>query len=736
MNTSSGRKPNVLVVLFDDLGFGQFGCFGSDIATPNIDRLASQGLRYSRFHVTSVCSASRACLLTGRNHHSVGVGNLVRNSPPGAPSGYAGRISDGAGALPRILRGAGYNTAAFGKWHLTPGSEESAAGPFDTWPLGLGFERYYGFLRADNNQWTPNLVSDNHYVKPPRTPEEGYHFSEDLADNTIRYLVDQHNGAPDKPFFVYFALGAMHSPHHVPKEWADRYSGQFDDGWDRMRERIHRRQLELGVIPEETALTPRPTWIPTWDTLPTNERRLLARTHEVFAGYLTHADAQLGRIFSHLDKTGQLDNTIVLITSDNGASGEGGIAGTYNEHRAVHRLEESIDLNLPYLEEWGGFRTYPHYALGWAHAGNTPLRLWKRYTWLGGTRVPMVVHWPEGIRSRNETRGQIVHIIDILPTVLDVSGVKAPETIDGIVQQRIAGASFAATFDDSKAPSPRDTQYFEMMGSRAIIWKEWKATTNHVSGLHPEEAKLMEGSRSFPDDQWSLFQLDKDFSESKDVAAEYPEVLRHLQGLWDAEAKLNNVLPLMDNISVPFPWNVKTVQAAPMRIRYLPGGHPVPTSRLPRIREGGRISARVHVPAQGASGIVFALGDWNSGFALYAKEGKLTFALNRCGQVTLVAAPHPLAAGRQELGWTVTPLENGRVRLAVDSDGLELGSCIEPIGLPEEWNWQVSGQGMHIGHDTGFPVCDEYKPPFPWTGILEEIVVETRPSGLAADLPL
>ena len=478
--------PNVVAIVLDDTGFAHLGSFGSDIATPNMDRLAEGGLRYNRFHVTSLCSPTRASFLTGRNHHAVGMGFLA-DIPLGFP-GYTARIPRTAATLPRILKDAGYNTMAVGKWHLTPRWQRSSAGPFDTWPLGLGFERYYGFLQGDANQWTPNLVCDNHYVDPPSRPEEGYHLSEDLADRASGYVLDQHQAAPEKPFFLYFALGAMHAPHHVAQSWVDPYRGRFDDGWDSWREEVFARQLATGVVPEGTVLTRRPSWVQGWEELSADERRMHARQQEVFAGFLTHTDAQIGRVLSLLGEIGQLDNTIVLLFSDNGASAEGGQAGSVNEHRFTARVPESMADNLGAYDDWGGFKTYNHYSWAWAAAGNTPLRLWKRYTWLGGTRTPLIVHWPQGIESRGAVRSQFAHAVDLLPTVLDVTGVAPPASVDGITQQEIDGASLRPTFDNPRAPDPRDTQYFEMLGSRSIVHQGWKATTDYIStGVLDEE---------------------------------------------------------------------------------------------------------------------------------------------------------------------------------------------------------------------------------------------------------
>ncbi|MFT5267212.1 MAG: arylsulfatase A-like enzyme, partial [Acidimicrobiales bacterium] len=500
--TARSSRPNVVIVLLDDVGFAQFGCFGSEIETPSIDALADQGLRYNRFHVTSICSASRAALLTGRNHHAVGMGSIA-DAASSAP-GYTTRLPKSAATLQRVLTNSGYSTFAVGKWHLTPAGERSHAGPFTQWPLGTGFERYYGFLRADANQWIPNLIADNHSIDPPRTPEQGYHVTEDLADQSIEMILNQKQVAPDKPFFLYFATGAMHAPHQVAQPWIDHYKGRFDDGWEKMRERVFARQVADGVVPEGTTLSERPSWIPDWDAASEKDRELFARMHEVYAGFMSHTDAQIGRLVDFLRDIDELDNTIFIVTSDNGASAEGGQTGAVNEHNFTLRIAEDEEANHEALDHWGGERGYYHYAWGWAWAGNTPLRLWKRYAWLGGTRTPMVVHWPQGFDAQGEIRSQFCHIVDLMPTILDCCGVEPPAVVDGIEQQPVDGTSIAATFTDPEAPNPRDLQYFEMMGSRGIFSDEWKATTDHVNPLLLDEVRLLDGSHDYSKDQWRL----------------------------------------------------------------------------------------------------------------------------------------------------------------------------------------------------------------------------------------
>ncbi|HZP28048.1 MAG TPA: arylsulfatase [Acidimicrobiia bacterium] len=710
--------PNVVMIVLDDLGFGQLGCFGSGLETPTIDRLAAGGLRYNRFHVTAICSPTRACLLTGRNHHAVGMGFLT--DLPMAFPGYTARIPKSAVPLPRILRDAGYNTVAVGKWHLVPGGERGYAGPFDRWPLGFGFERFYGFLQGDTNQWAPNLVRDNHYVDPPRSPADGYHLSEDLADQAVRYVTELHQAAPDRPFFLYFAPGATHSPHHVAPEWVEPYLGRFDGGWERWREDVFARQVELGVVPEGTTLGPRPSWIAEWDSLPAAERGMLARQQEVFAGFLTHTDAQIGRLVSQLERLGVLDDTLVMVLSDNGASAEGGVLGTFNEHRFTEHVPDTAETNAAWNDELGGVRTYPHYSWGWAWAGNTPLRLWKRYTWLGGCRTPLVVHHPNGFRARGVVRSQFVHAIDLAPTILELAGIAPPAVVDGVTQQPVDGASIGATFDGADAPDPRRVQYFEMLGSRSIYVDGWKATTDHVSRGVMDEERLVEGSRDFAHDRWELFDLTSDFAEAHDVAAEHPDVLRDLQERWIAEAGRNNVFPMVDELISRISAMMPLPNPPGARNAYRPEGGPVPDDSVPRMFAGVRIAADVTVPSAGGAGVLCAMGDWNGGFALYVLDGRLVYAVSRAGDPATVASDADLPPGDHLLGCVYTPGPAPRITLLCDDEVVAEGAL--PFPLPVVW--QHGGTSLFLGEDRGLPVSTDYEVPFRWNGELREVVVE------------
>ena len=710
--------PNVVMVVLDDLGFAQLGCFGSDIATPAIDRLAAGGLRYNRFHVTALCSPTRACLLTGRNHHAVGMGFLT-DVPIGFP-GYDGRIPRSAGTLPRLLREAGYATIAIGKWHLAPRWEQSAAGPFERWPLGLGFERYYGFLNGDTNQWTPELVCDNRFIEPPRSPEDGYHLTEDLADQAIRAVQDLHQAAPEKPFFLYFATGAAHAPHQAPSTWIERYRGRFDDGWEALRDRVFARQLELGVVPRGTTLPDRPAWVDAWATLPDEHRRLFARQMEVFAGFVSHADHHIGRVADFLARIGRLDDTLVVVLSDNGTSAEGGPIGSFNEHRFTHDLVDDIGDTLARVGDLGGHRAYNHYAWGWAWAGNTPMRLWKRYTWLGGVRTPLVLHWPRGVAARGELRDQFCHAVDLLPTILDAAGVAAPAILDGVGQQPIDGASLLPTFSKPTAPAPRSTQYFEMLGSRSIYHLGWKATTDHVGTQLTVERERVQGSLDFDTDHWALFDLGADFAEAIDVAAEHPERVRQLVELWWAEAGRNQVLPLDDS----FMGRASALEPPPSPPRFRtvlwPGGGGVSEDTL-FLAAGFRAIAEVDVPPDGVEGVLCALGDWSNGWALYVLNGRLVATINLFGVVDRVATPEPVPTGRHRLGVDVRSGGRG-CELSVTIDGAAVATGRLGRSLP--FRWQIGGGGLLIGRDAGFPVCDDYRPPFPFTGTLHEVTIE------------
>lgn len=710
-------SPNVVIVLLDDTGFGQLGPFGSDIATPTIDRLAAEGLRYNRFHVTALCSPSRASLLTGRNHHAVGMGFLV-DMPTGFP-GYSCRIPRSAAALPRIMRDAGYSTMAVGKWHLTPRNDRSASGPFDTWPLGYGFERYYGFLHGDANHWTPTLVADNHAVPAPARPEDGYHLTEDLIDTSLRMVVDQHHATPDKPFLLYLAPGAMHAPHHVTAPWIERYRGAFDQGWERWRDEVFARQLDLGVVPGGTRLPARPPWIDEWDVLPADQRRLFARFQEVFAGFMSHFDDQLGRLVAGLERIGVLDDTLLMLMSDNGASAEGGRVGSVNEHRFGYGYPEVLADNLAGIDDLGGFRAYNHYPWGWAWAGNSPFRLWKRYTWLGGTRTPLIVRYPREIAERGAVRGQFCHIVDLMPTVLDVCGIERPESVDGVAQEPFDGASLRPTFTAAETPEMRDTQYFEMLGSRSIYHRGWKATTDHISQGVLDEA-VIPGSRTLDDDRWCLFRVADDFAEADDVADEHPDVVAELRDLWEREAERNHVLPISDGLHERIMSMEPPLWPRRGAARFFPGYGPIADEMVPSLALGGALVASIEVPPEGAEGVLCAMGDWTNGWAFVLLDGHPAVLLNVVGREYRVVADRALPAGSHQVavrfdGGFGQP---GDGVLYVDGVEVGRGHLAEGLG---SGGVQIGGGGLRLGHDDGFPVTSDYSVPFAFTGVLHHV---------------
>ncbi len=699
--------PNVVVIVLDDLGFAQLGCFGGDVDTPNIDALAERGLRYNNFHVTAMCSPTRGALLTGRNQHAVGMG-FVTDVPIGFP-GYNARIPASAAALPRHLRDAGYATFHVGKWHLAPRWEQSAAGPFTRWPLGLGFQRSYGFLAGDTNQFAPDLIRDNGLVDAPRTPAEGYHLTQDLVDQAQRMILDQQQAAPNMPFCVYFATGAMHAPHQAPPEWIERFAGRYDAGWDAWRADAVERQRSLGIIPEHTDVPDRPPWVPAWSELDDQQRRIFARQMEVFAGFLAHTDHQIGRLLEFLDEQGLRDDTVVMLISDNGTSGEGGPHGSFNEHRFVADILDDLDELEGQLDDLGGHRSYGHYSWGWAWAGNTPFRLWKRYAWLGGVRTPLIVSWPGGIEAAGEIRNQFVHAIDLTPTLLDIIGIDPPDVVDGVTQQPMHGRSIRATFDDPDA-STRSTQYFEIIGSRAIVADGWKATTDHVGRQLVVETKAMGGHHDFADDRWALFDLAADPAECHDLAEQHPERADQLERLWWGEAGKYNVLPLDDG----FLSRAVALEPSPFGLRptgrFGPGGGPVHEDVLPPMGGGFTLTAALHLDGgTSPTGVIAALGDWSNGWALALIDGVPHFGISLFGDPVIATGP-PVAGLTGDVEVTVTYVRSGDERVVTVGVGGETGESIS-IARDLPFRWQIGGAGLLIGHDVGFPVWEGYSVP-------------------------
>ncbi len=710
--------PNVLVMVLDDLGFAQLGCYGSDIDTPNLDRLAARGLRFTNFHTTAICSPTRACLLTGRNHHRVGVGMLT-DMPINFP-GYTGRIPASAGSLAQHLSTGGWATYAVGKWHLTP-RDERAAGPYNTWPTGVGFDHYYGFLNGETNQWTPQLVRDQSYIEPPSTPQEGYHLDADLADQAISYLRELRLADARRPFLLWYATGTPHAPHQAPPEWIDRYAGRFDRGWDVWREEVLARQKRLGILPDDVVLSDRPEWVEPWDELDTDRRRLYARMMEVYAGFLSHADHHIGRLLDHLERTGDGDNTVIVVVSDNGTSAEGGPNGSWNQIRHYISDEpDDLDLELSHYDDLGGFRSSGHYPWGWALAGNTPFRRWKRYTFEGGVRDPMIVSWPDGLAARGELRHQYCHVTDVMPTILDLVGTTLPTVLGGIEQMSFDGSSMRAVLDAAGAPDHRTTQYYECWGSRAMYHDGWKAVTNHVNQLTAAEREAIIGSHDFADDRWELFDTVADPTESCDLAARHPEKLAELVQLWNDAADRNGVLPL-DDTSI----NRMAHMYAPwtsLRSRYeLVPGDKVHEAAGPLLFGGYRAVAAFPggVPDD-ASGVVCEQGDWISGWVLFLVGGELRWVAVVNGREYRVSAPVP--GGSHFAGATLTPTDDGLFTVALTANGDEIGRGDRPVPLPT--SWAPDGAFLTVGYGRPFPVCDDYDPPAPSPPAMAALTIE------------
>jgi arylsulfatase len=731
---AAAGAPNVLWVVLDDTGFGQLGCYGSPVSTPNFDRLAAGGLLYTNMHTTALCSPSRSCIITGRNHHANATA-AINELATGYP-GYNGSMPFEHGFLSEMLQQHGYSTYLVGKYHLLPSEFESPAGPFDRWPLGRGFERFYGFLGGDTSQWYPDLVYDNHQVEPPRTPEQGYHLTEDLADKAIQFIADAKQIAPAKPFYLHFCTGAMHAPHHVAKEWADRYAGQFDDGWDAYRERVFARQKELGVMPPDAELSRHDPDVPDWESLPAEARRLAARMMEVYAGFLSHTDQQLGRILDFLKETGQFDNTLVMVVSDNGASAEGGPTGTTNELQFFNNAPETLEEGLRAIDELGGPTTFNHYPWGWTWAGNTPFRRWKRETYRGGASDPFLVHWPQGIEARGEIREQYAHIIDMVPTVLDALGVEPPATIRGVTQAPIHGVSFAHTFDDPAAPTRHRTQYFEMFGHRSIDHDGWRAVCPWPGPSFAEAGKpfgapiTAETLTDLDAHHWELYHVAEDPAENHDLAVEHRDKLIEMIAQWYVEAGKYDVLPI-DGSAVERLMTERPQIAEPRdSFTYWPGTQTVPFFAGPRVlNRPHAITADVDIPPGGAEGVLLCQGSGVGGWSFYLQDGKLHYVHNYVRRALhQVSSPDAVPPGHHQLRFEFEPTGKpdmsqgkgvpGRAQLYIDSQ--LVGQAEFPVTTPIIFN----PGGLTCGANPGSPITPDYQSPFPFTGTLHSVTVD------------
>ena len=720
------NAPNVVLIVLDDVGFAQLGCYGSDISTPVLDGLAAEGVRLANFHTTALCSPTRACLLTGRNHHRSGMGR-VADLAIGFP-GYWGTPPRENGYLSEILQANGYATYAIGKWHLSPEDETNMAGPRSTWPLGRGFDRWYGFHGGETHQFMPALYHDNHTVRPPRSAEDGYHLSADLADHAIEFLGDLRAVDVDKPYFLYFCTGACHSPHHAPRQWIERYRGHFAQGWDQWREATYARQLELGIIPEGTALSPRPAWVPAWESLSDRERALAERFMECFAAYLSYTDEQIGRLLTFIDDLEDLDNTVVMVVSDNGASSEGGKEGTINEGRLSNFDGSGVGEMYRRIDEIGGPLSHNNYPWGWTMAGNTPFRRWKREVHEGGIADPCIVRLPSGTPGAIGTgvRRQFAHAIDVLPTVLDLVGVGAPEAIGGIAQSHLDGTSFAYLLSENGADEPGRhlTQHFEMLGSRAVYHDGWKAVTFHPVGpLYDDGLSI---NAPFDDDVWELYHVDEDLSETNDLASVYPERLAQLVERWWDEARRNDVLPLdnrvMEAIAHPKPDHRRPRDT----FRYFQGGAPVPESVAVRLcNRSHTISVTVDVAeATVANGVLLALGCALGGWSLHVVEGKPRYVHNLYGRARYaIHANEPMGPGRHTVEFAFKPDGAGGGPATLHLDDTVVAQGVIDRFTPAVFN--EVGIGVTCGYEWGPAVGDDYSAPFAFNGTIVRAEVTT-----------
>ena len=728
--------PNVLVVLLDDVGFGASSAFGGPCQTPTFEKLAANGLKYSRFHTTALCAPTRQALLTGRNHHSVGMGNVpeLATSAPGSST----LLSNTTAPIARTLKLNGYSTAQFGKCHEVPVWQTSPMGPFDSWPTGGGgFEYFYGFLGGETSQWYPAIYEGTTPVEPEKTPEEGYHFTEDMTTRAIKWVRQQKSLMPDKPFFMYYAPGATHAPHHVPSKWADKYKGRFDHGWDSLREETFERQKELGVIPQDCQLTARHEEIPAWDDMPDELKSVLARQMEIYAGFLEHADHHISRLIDALDDLEILDDTLVfVIIGDNGASAEGSLQGTFNEYVSLSgfaHLETPEFLN-DRLDKFGGVEAYNHYAVGWAHAMDTPYQWTKQVAshW-GGTRNGTIVHWPHGIRAKDEVRNQFHHVIDVAPTILDAAGIPEPVFVNGVQQRPIEGVSMTYSFDDGDAPERRQTQYFEMFGNRGIYHQGWTAVTRHRTPWEFALAKLP----AFDDDVWELYDTTTDWSQAHDLAAEMPQKLHELQRLWLIEAVKYNVLPLDDRAAE------RANPDMAGRPQLVKGNRQLLFGGMGRLTEGSvvniknkshAVTAEIEVPESGADGVIVAQGGLTGGWSLYAKDGKPRYCYNFFGlnRYTVEGAT-PIPAGTHQV----------RMEFAYDGGGIAKGGTVTLYidgasvgeGRVEQTEPFVfsADETCDVGDEFGSPVTDDYPSPRKFNGEVKWVEIDVAEASEDAD---
>ncbi|MBX3464748.1 MAG: arylsulfatase [Planctomycetes bacterium] len=719
------QAPNVVVVLIDDIGFGHASAFGGPCRMPTLGRLAAGGLRYNRFHTTALCSPTRMALLTGRNHHANNAGAIMELAT--AFPGNTGIRPDSIATLAEILRQNGFSTAAFGKYHETPPWEVSVSGPYDRWPTGSGFDRFYGFIGGETNQWAPAIYDGVTRVEHRRSPD--YHFTTDMTDQAIAWVSAQQSLTPDKPFYLYFAPGATHAPHHVPRQWIEKYRGQFAMGWDRLREQTFARQKELGVVPADAKLTPRPKEIPAWDDMTADQKRLFERQMETFAGFAEHTDHEVGRLVAQLEALGELENTLFLyVVGDNGASAEGGPEGTFNENMALNGIIGRAEQMMAHIDDWGAPSTYPHFAVGWAWAGNTPFQWTKQVaSHFGGTRNGLVVHWPRGIRAKGEIRSQFHHVIDVAPTVLDVAKLPEPKIVNGVVQRPMDGVSMAYTFEDGRAKDRRTTQYFEMFGNRGIYHDGWVACTRH-SVPWDMTAKIP----PLTDDVWELYDVEADFSQANDLARANPGKLAELQARFLDEAIRNHVLPLDDRRSERFNPAVAgrpDLLGGRKSLTVYPGMTGIMENAFINVKGVHHtVTAEVELGAAPAQGVIIAQAGTFGGWALYMQDGRVRHEYNFFGlERTRVGGSEPLGPGKHTIVYefvpdAATPGAGGRSILRID------GRDVGEERIPRTQPFAFSGdEGVDVGRDGETPVSSEYAAiDNAFTGRIVKVVVEQK----------
>ncbi len=726
--------PNILYILLDDVGYGWCDTFGGLVETPNITRLAENGLKYTNFHTTALCSPTRASLLTGRNHHSVAYG-CIAEMATGYP-GYNGRTPHDMAAIGSMLRLNGYNTFCSGKWHNTPAEETGPSGPYDRWPTGplWGFDRFYGFLAGDTNHWYPALYEDNHPIDPPATPEEGYHLSEDLVDKSIEFIANHESVDPDKPWFHYLTFGACHAPHHVWPEWIEKYEGKFDMGWDEYREIVLERQKAMGVVPESAELSPMLEGIQRWDDLSEDEKRLFARFAEVYAAFLAHTDAQIGRLIDFLEETGDLDNTLIfMIVGDNGSSGEGTLVGLFNEmcHGAYHF--ETFEQNLERIDQIGLPGSYNHYPVGWAMAGNTPFKLCKQYVHFGGIRNPLVVHWPKGINARGEIRDQFHHIIDVVPTVLEAIAIEPPQMLNSVQQSAIEGTSMNYSFDDAGAKTNHPTQYFEMFTNRAIVQDGFKAVT--FNGRVPWEGV---SDLAFEDQEWELYNIADDPAEAhnlmegrsiSDLDDPMVKKLIELVEMWWAEAGRYGVLPMDERFQLRL-LGRGDLYITRDQLTFFPGAVRIPETNAPDTKNRSwTMTAEVEIPEGGAAGPICAQGGDTNGWSLYVKDDKVVYCYNLIGlDFTYIRSEKPLTPGRHSIRYEFEKTgqaqygAGGTGRLYVDGEQVGEGE------IPKTTAFIYSlDETFDVGCDKGSPVTEEYQVRAAFSGKVIKVDFDLKP---------